>query len=116
VPIKGNDPVKYSTTQVGIFPVQWKDRVATLSPDKGAATSFWFADVPHIQYVLAPMAVHVAYWHGDFGNPRSAECLNVSSRDGEWLFNWTLPAVPEGWGAVRPSAAMGPSTRFVIRP
>jgi hypothetical protein len=116
IPIKGNDPKKYSTTQVGIFPIQWKERAATLSPDKGAATSFWFADVPHVQYVNAPMALHVAYWHGDFGNLRSAECLNVSTRDGEWLFNWTLPALPDGWGAVRPSPATGPSTRIVIRP
>jgi len=116
VPVKGNDPIKYSTTSLGIFPIQWKDRVATMSPDKGAVTSFWLADVPHIQYTRAPIAVHVAYWHEDFGYLRSAACLNVSPIDGEHLFNWTLPALPEGWGAVRPSKAMGPSTKVVVKP
>ena len=87
-----------------------------MSPDKGAPTTLWFADVPHIQYVHAPLAMHVAYWHGDFGYLRSAECLNVSPLDGEWLFGFTLPAVPEGWGSVRPSKITGPSTRVVIKP
>lgn len=59
--------------------------------------------------------MHVAYWHEDFGTPRSAECLNVSALDGEWLFDFTLPALPEGWGSVRPSKLMGPATKIVIR-
>jgi hypothetical protein len=41
--------------------------------------------------------------------------MNVSALDGAWLFGWTLPALPEGWGSVRPSKLMGPSTKIVIR-
>jgi hypothetical protein len=116
VPIPGRDPKFDATTEVGTFAIQWKDAVATMSPDKGAATLFWFADVPHIQYVHAPLAMHASYWHDDFGYLRSAECLNVSAIDAEWLFSWTLPALPEGWGSVRPSKLIGPSTKIVIRP
>jgi hypothetical protein len=115
VPVRGNNPKRFATTETGTFELQWKDKVATMSPDKGAATVFWFSDVPHIQYVHAPLALHVAYWHEDFGRPRSAECLNLSAEDGEWLFGWTLPKLPDGWGSVRPSKAMGPATRIVIR-
>lgn len=116
VPEPGKDPVEHATTELGIFSIQWKDKTATMSPDKGTPTTLWFADVPHIQYVHAPLAMHVSFWHGDFGYLRSAECLNLSPRDGEWMFGWTLPALPPGWGAVRPSKVMGPSTRILIRP
>lgn len=115
VPVPGGDHKENATTELGTFSFQWKDAVATMSPDKGAVTVFWFADVPHIQYVHAPLAMHVSFWHADFGFLRSAECLNVSPLDGEWLFNWTLPALPESWGAVRPSKLTGPSTKIVIR-
>ncbi|MBK8259172.1 MAG: L,D-transpeptidase [Polyangiaceae bacterium] len=115
VPIPGGDPKRDATTELGTFAFQWKDQVATMSPDKGPVTVFWFADVPHIQYVHAPLAMHVSYWHPDFGFLRSAECLNLSAQDGQWLFNFTLPKLPDGWGSVRPSKWTGPSTKIVIR-
>ncbi|MFO0660505.1 MAG: L,D-transpeptidase [Polyangiaceae bacterium] len=114
-PVPGKDPTKYAMTEIGSFLFQWKDKVSTMSPDKGAPTVFWFADVPHIQYVKAPLALHVAYWHNNFGHWMSAECLNFSPLDGEWLFNFTLPKLPEGWNAVRPTKTTGAATRIVIR-
>lgn len=116
VPVAGNDPKKHATTEVGIFTFQWKEKVATMSPDAGEPTVFWFADVPHIQYVRAPLALHVAYWHESFGQLMSAECLNFSPRDGEWLHSFTEPALPPGWNAVRGSKLTGRASRIVIRP
>lgn len=116
VGVKGNSSKKFATTEVGIFPIQWKDAVETMSPDEGAPTVFWFADVPHIQYVHAPMAMHVAFWHESFGYPMSAECLNVSAEDGDWLFGFTQPELPAGWGSVGSSKLNGPTTRINIVP
>jgi hypothetical protein len=116
VPVAGNDPARFATTEVGIFTFQWKEKVATMSPDPGALTVFWFADVPHIQYVKAPLALHVAYWHDRFGWPMSAECLNFSPLDGEWLHRFTDPPLPPGWNAVRGSKLTGRASRVVIRP
>jgi hypothetical protein len=116
VPVKGNDPKKFATTEVGVFPTTWKDKVELMSPDPGAPTVFWFADVPWIQYVHAPMAMHVAYWHDDFGYPMSAECLNTSAQDGEWIFNFTLPKLPDAWGSVGAGRQNGPSTKINITP
>lgn len=116
VPKKGNDPKKFATTEVGVFPIQWKDAVETMSPDPGAPTVFWFQDVPFIQYVHAPMAMHVSFWHDEFGYPMSAECLNVSARDGEWLFGFTGPKLPPGWGSVGSSKLTGKGTRVNIVP
>lgn len=114
VPVPGHDHTKYATTAIGSFPIEWKDHVATMSNEKSEPKVLWFSDVPHIQYLDPPLAMHVAYWHEDFGNPKSAECVNVSPDDGHFLFNWTDPALPEGWGGVRPGGGNGKSTPVVI--
>jgi hypothetical protein len=114
VPVPGLDHTKYATTAMGYFPIEWKDHVATMSNETGAPEVLWFTDVPHIQYLKAPLAMHVAYWHEDFGNPKSAECVNVSPEDGHFLFNWTEPGLPEGWGAIRPGDGNGKSTPVII--
>ena len=116
IPVRGNDPKKFATTELGIFPIQWKDQVATMSPDKGSPAVFWFPAVPHIQYVHAPLALHVAFWHDHFGQLMSAECLNVSGADGKWLFDFTLPKLPPGWNSIRPHKLSGPSTKIHIIP
>ncbi len=114
VPVPGLDHTKYATTAIGFFPLEWKDRVATMSNEKTEPKVLWFSDVPHIQYLKAPLAMHVAYWHEDFGNPKSAECVNVSPEDGRWLFDWTEPRLPEGWGGMRPGDGNGKSTPVVV--
>ncbi|WP_050428534.1 L,D-transpeptidase family protein [Chondromyces crocatus] len=115
VPVPGHDHTRYATTATGFFPVEWKERAATMSNEKyGEPKVLWFTDVPAIQYLKAPLALHVAYWHEDFGNPKSAECVNVSALDGHWLFGWTDPALPEGWGAMRPGGGNGPSTPVIV--
>jgi hypothetical protein len=114
VPAPGLDHTKYATTAMGYFPIEWKDHIATMTNEHGEPKRYWFTDVPHIQYLRAPLAMHVAFWHEDFGNPKSAECVNVSPEDGRWLFDWTLPHLPEGWGGVRPGDGNGKSTPVII--
>jgi hypothetical protein len=115
VPVPGKDPNVYATTAIGTFPIEWKEHVATMSSEKfGEPKVLWFTDVPHIQYLRAPLAMHVSFWHEDFGNPKSAECVNVSPTDGRWLFEWTDPVLPEGWGAIRPGDGNGKSTPVIV--
>jgi hypothetical protein len=113
VPIKGRDPVKASTTPLGAYRITFKHRAATMSPEFGENRSFWIADVPYTQYFNAPFALHTAYWHENFGEPMSAGCVNVSPRDGRWLFEWTDPKVPDGWNGAGPGGPAGKGT-FVI--
>lgn len=113
-PVPGNDHSRFATTQTGYFRYEWKEAVATMSNETGDPKVLWFSDVPHIQYIRAPLAMHVAYWHEDFANPKSAECVNLSPRDGRFLFGWTDPPLPEDWGAVRPGGGNGPSTPIMI--
>ncbi len=114
VPMRGMDPVKTSSTPLGVYRVTFKHVAATMSPEKGEDRSFWIADVPYTQYFHAPFALHVAYWHENFGEPMSAGCVNVSPRDGKRLFAWTTPEVPPGWNGAAAGGANGPGTYFVV--
>ena len=114
LPVKGLDHTIYATTQTGFFPLEWKERVATMSNEKGDPKVLWFSDVPNVMYLHAPLAMHVAYWHEDFGNKKSAECLNLSAMDGQWIFKFTDPQPPEDWGAVGPGRGNGDSTPSVV--
>jgi hypothetical protein len=113
-PIKGKDPVKMSTTPMGVYRITFKHRAATMSPEYGENRKFWIADVPYTQYFNAPFALHTAYWHESFGEPMSAGCVNLSPVDGKWLFDWTTPSVPEGWAGAGPGGPNGSGTYVVV--
>lgn len=117
VPVKGRDPVKDSTTPLGTYNITFKDKAATMSPEKGENRSFWIADVPHTQYFNAPFALHAAYWHERFGEPTSAGCVNVSPIDAEVLFEWSDPPVPAEWQGATGAGAPenGGMTAVVVR-
>jgi len=97
VPRRGGDLVHDSTTPLGSYRITFKDRAATMSPEKGNERSFWIADVPFTQYFDPPFAVHGAFWHERFGEPMSGGCINASPLDAAWLFDWSEPQVPAGW-------------------
>jgi lipoprotein-anchoring transpeptidase ErfK/SrfK len=72
-------------------------------------------DVPWIQYFAAGYALHGAYWHDVFGTPRSHGCINLAPIDARLVFNWTEPAVPEGWHGLNVSDTFGVGTTISIR-
>lgn len=39
-------------------------------------------------------ALHGAYWHNDYGRPRSHGCVNLPSDAAKFLYRWTNPHVP----------------------
>ena len=39
-------------------------------------------------------ALHGAYWHNDYGRPRSHGCVNLPSEAAKFIYRWTLPTVP----------------------
>jgi len=39
-------------------------------------------------------ALHGAYWHNDYGRPRSHGCVNLPSEAAKFLYRWTSPTVP----------------------
>lgn len=82
----------------GTFLIHTKHVSVTMDSDDGQ-DEFDLRDVPYVQYFTEGYALHAAYWHDDFGNPRSHGCVNLAPEDAAWLFDWTTPGVPEGWHA-----------------
>jgi hypothetical protein len=60
-----------------------------------AAYAYDLPGVPWICYITEEgVAFHGAYWHNDFGRPRSHGCINLLAEHAKWLYRWTMPQVP----------------------
>ena len=44
-------------------------------------------------FVGSGVAIHGAFWHNDFGTPKSHGCVNARPEDAKWIFRWTSPQV-----------------------
>lgn len=93
------DPKETHSTIQGAFLIHTKHVSATMDADADEGDEFDLRDVPFVQYFTEGYALHAAYWHDDFGRPRSHGCINLAPKDAAWLFGWTDPQVPEGWHA-----------------
>ena len=94
--------------------VDWKMYSGDMSGrDKGKD---WFVDeVPWVQYYKDNYAVHGAWWHNDFGRPKSHGCVNLAPADARALFAWMDPVIPEGWYAVSTYYPHSTGTLILIR-
>lgn len=106
---------KQTTTPTGIFHVQIK--VAGVHMGNGYLTAnplaYELPGVPWVSYfeITNGVALHGAYWHNDFGRPRSHGCINLRPDDALWLYRWTVFAAPEA--NIKGTGGYG--TRVVIR-
>ena len=63
--------------------------------DPKRADYFDLPGVPFCTYFTQDgAAIHGAYWHNDFGHPRSHGCVNVLASDALWFYRWSSPAAP----------------------
>lgn len=90
------DPTKTKATKRGIFRIHTKYVTATMD-SQVVGEEFELRDVPYVQYFTEGYALHAAYWHDVFGQPKSHGCINLAPEDARRLFFWTGPAVPAGW-------------------
>ncbi|MCC6647131.1 MAG: L,D-transpeptidase [Polyangiaceae bacterium] len=110
LPERGKDPIETASTPAGAYAITGKFATATMV----APGEFIHSDVPYAQNFHGPHAIHVAYWHDDWGDKKSAGCVNVSAIDGKWLFDWTEPRIPPGWHGVRLEPDKDPATLFYL--
>jgi hypothetical protein len=90
------DPEETHSTVRGQFLIHTKYVTMTMSGDE-VGDEFDLRDVPYVQYFQDGYALHAAYWHDAFGQPKSHGCINLSPLDARWLFDWTDPQVPPRW-------------------
>jgi len=94
------DAATTTATIRGTFFIRSKHVSGTMDGAEGE-DSYELHDVPFIQYFHEGYALHGAFWHDEFGKPRSHGCVNLAPADAAWLFEWTDPNVPPEWhGAV----------------
>jgi len=77
-------------TRPGLF--QIFDKLET-TPMRGAFEAdrsdyYYLEDVPWTMYFDEARALHGAYWHTKFGTVQSHGCVNLSSGDSQWIYNW----------------------------
>jgi hypothetical protein len=101
-----NDPETTKSTVLGSFRIYSKNVTTTMSSEV-VGEEFELKDIPYVQYFEGGYALHAAYWHDDFGTPRSHGCVNLAPEDARWLFGWTEPQLPRGWHGVRTSSLTG---------
>jgi hypothetical protein len=108
------DPKTTRSTVRGEFRIDVKHVTATMDADD-PETHFELRDVPWVEYFEGSYALHAAYWHDEFGRPRSHGCVNLSPIDARRVFFWTDPPLPDGWHAVKSGRTMGPGTWVRVR-
>ncbi|HSC87801.1 MAG TPA: L,D-transpeptidase [Polyangiaceae bacterium] len=109
------EPGKTLSTPTGTFRIYQK-HVTTTMDSSVADSEFELRDVPWVMYFQGGYALHGAYWHDDFGRPRSHGCINLSPVDARYVFSWVTPDVPEDWHGASAGDTMGPGTLLNIHP
>ncbi|MFZ5894047.1 MAG: L,D-transpeptidase [Myxococcota bacterium] len=109
------EPGKTLSTPQGIFRIFQKHVTTTMDSDV-ADHEFELRDVPWVMYFKGGYALHGAYWHDDFGRPRSHGCVNLSPIDARHVFNWSAPNVPEHWQAAYSGETTEPGTIVHVHP
>lgn len=88
-------------TRRGLFQVR---RTYLTTPMVGGEVGddyYYLEDVPHTMFFDRDIALHGAYWHDDFGRPKSHGCVNIAPRAAEWLYDWAMGAEGAVWVRVR---------------
>ncbi len=93
---EGNTPVysakissglsRYPTVE-GTFRVYAKYAQTRMRGGQGA-DYYDIPNVPYTMYFYSSYALHGAYWHNNFGQPMSHGCVNLSTQDAKWLYDW----------------------------
>jgi hypothetical protein len=63
--------------------------------EQGSGDYYDLPGIPWVSYFTrSRIAFHGAYWHNDFGRPRSHGCVNLLPEDANWVYRWSLPVAP----------------------
>jgi lipoprotein-anchoring transpeptidase ErfK/SrfK len=49
---------------------------------------YFLEDVPYTMYFHKGYSLHGTYWHDNFGEPMSHGCVNLSTEDAKWMFDF----------------------------
>lgn len=101
-------------TPTGQWRIRSKHVSTTMDGQSDSDGNYSIQDVPWTMFFNDGIALHGAFWHEGFGRVRSHGCVNLGPADAKWLFDWTTPAVPEGWHGVHAHEG-SPGSTVVVR-
>ena len=99
IPQTGVPTLDTASTPTGTYSVLGKFLTATMQ--SSSIATLIHAEVQYTMNFSGPYAVHGAYWHDQWGEPKSGGCVNLSPIDAQRIFRWTEPKLPPGWHGMR---------------
>ena len=82
----------YSWTPPGDFVVDRKRPSRHMGFGEAAGSDYELPGVPWVSYFhWKGYSFHGTWWHNDYGQPRSAGCINMLPQDAKWIYRWTQP-------------------------
>lgn len=91
----GTDGTPFATPR-GVHTIRAKLFAATMDNlEHSDVVPYSYEEVPYTQYI-GRVALHGAFWHDQFGMPRTHGCINLSLADAERMFAFTRPELPKG--------------------
>jgi lipoprotein-anchoring transpeptidase ErfK/SrfK len=75
-------------TVVGRFSIFYRTPSQTMD-GRRLGFNYVLPNVPYVMYFFKDYAIHGTYWHNNFGTPMSHGCVNMSTPDAQWLYNWS---------------------------
>jgi lipoprotein-anchoring transpeptidase ErfK/SrfK len=52
-------------------------------------SDYYLPHVPFAMFYNGDFSIHGTYWHHNFGTRMSHGCINMDTKDAEWLYNWS---------------------------
>jgi lipoprotein-anchoring transpeptidase ErfK/SrfK len=85
---------KYQTPVGDMYAWRKMPSIAMGANSQANAAGYDTPAVPWTTFVAAGgVAIHGAFWHNNFGTPRSHGCINLLPQDAKWVWRWTTPHV-----------------------
>jgi len=84
-------------TPPALYRIRSKTAITKMAAEEREAAHYEVSEVPWATRFRSGLYFHAAYWHDQFGTPKSHGCVNLSPTDAKWVYDWTEPTMPVGW-------------------
>ncbi len=84
-------------TPPALYRLRSKAALTKMAAEERETSHYEVSEVPWATRFRSGLYFHAAYWHDQFGTPKSHGCVNLSPKDARWIYDWTDPPMPPGW-------------------
>jgi LysM repeat protein len=75
-------------TPVGKYKIYAKYGAVNMSGGTRGVDYYYLPNVPWTMFFYQGYAIHGTYWHHNFGHPMSHGCINLTTADAKWFYDW----------------------------